>query len=221
MLICAFLPLIFFPYSCVSSIYECMNRRVFPWSNHPCCLTPTILQFLLYVCNDRRKEMEEVTEGWLLSLSFPHVRERGSHINAADAFLFHTLCSNFSIFHSSSWSPWSRPLCSFLTLLLHPNTCWGLDNLCPIFICTIYSYCLEAHFSHLEHGMTELDKKSEWKLGGGDKGQEHTLITCSATHSLCQCPVCSWPDQAVPPELLVCFSAPCSQAMLSRATVKH
>lgn len=57
--------------------------------------------------------------------------------------------------------PRSRPLCTSLALLLHPNACWCLENSCPIFISIIDSYCLEAHFSYLEHVMTELDKKQE------------------------------------------------------------
>lgn len=47
-----------------------------------------------------------------------------------------------------------------LVLLQHSNACWDLGNCCPIFISTIDSYCLEAHFSYLKcYDITYLDKK--------------------------------------------------------------
>lgn len=57
MFICVFAPLIFLFLPCISSICEYMNvERCLFCFIHPCCPIPMILQFLLYLCNDRRHE---------------------------------------------------------------------------------------------------------------------------------------------------------------------
>ena len=104
--------------------------------------------------------MEEVIEEQLLSPP--------SHMSGKEVFtltLQMHFCSKFLVFNSSTFPSvaWIivmiKTSVQFSYPLLHPNACWGLNNPCPIFISTIDFYCLEAHFSYLEHGMIELNKK--------------------------------------------------------------
>lgn len=141
----------FSPY-CPFLLWMYVCGKVFSCFLHPCCPSPMILHFLLYLCNGRKHENRGAT-------AFPSMSEK-------EVFTL-TLMINFVPNFWSSIFPYSdgekllprlRALCSSLALL-HPNAWGSLDDPCLIFILTIDFCCLETHFTCLENGIIELDKK--------------------------------------------------------------